>query len=233
MYLMPTVPRNPLPWQILAEADAVPFLLIRHGQTAWNKERRFLGRSNVELDAEGRHQATLVGAALADVPLARVCSSPLARARGTADEICSERNLSPQIVNGLQELDQGNLEGRQGSWAFENHPSFIQAWAKDPTDVRVPGGETMGECQVRCVSALEGILQAQHPGPPVAVVTHRMVLSCLICHALELPLRMWRLIGQRNTAINLLAWREGKLTVHRLNDTDHLGQIERAPPMPA
>jgi len=233
MYLMLTVDRNPLPWQPLAQTGSVPILLIRHGQTAWNKERRFLGRSNVELDAEGRQQAALVAATLADVPLAGVFSSPLARARGTADAICTTRSLSPLIVNGLQELDQGELEGHAGSWAFENHPDFLQAWAQDPTDVRVPGGETMGECQTRCVSALEGILQAQNPGPPVAVVTHRMVLSCLICHALDLPLRMWRLIGQRNTAINLLAWREGQLTVHRLNDTDHLGEVERAPAMPA
>lgn len=222
MYLMVPRTRNSLDWQSIAEAGDVPVLLIRHGQTIWNKERRFLGCSDVELDETGRTQAALAASALADLTFQSIHSSPLSRARVTAETVGAGRGLAIQLVNGLQELNQGELEGRFGADVVAQYPEFIQAWATDPRDVRCPGGETMQECADRSVAALGAILKKAKPGPPVAIFTHRMVLSCLICHALDLPLRMWQKIGQKNTAINLLSWRDGKLTVHRLNDVAHL-----------
>ncbi len=229
---MATRARNSVLWQPLAQAGAVPFLLIRHGQTAWNKERRFLGCTDVPLDEEGHHQAKLAATTLADLPLQAIHTSPLSRASQTAAAICKNRDHKLQFVNGLQELNQGELEGQPGAEVVERYPDFIQAWAIDPTDVRVPGGETMGECATRTISALEGILRRSQPGPPVAIVTHRIVLSCLICHALDIPLKHWRMIGQRNTAINWLSWMDGKIAVHRLNDIEHLGDSETPAVMP-
>jgi broad specificity phosphatase PhoE len=233
MYLMQAPNRNTIPWEALAKAGAIPVLLIRHGQTSWNKERRFLGRSNVPLDAEGERQAILLARALEHIPLAALYSSPLARAWGTAEAISAGRSTSIQAVDGLTELDQGELEGLHGSALPERYPDLMHAWAEDPTHVRLPDGETLDECRVRSVSAVHGILCSHQPGAPVAIVAHRMVIGCLLCDTLALPLRFNTMIGQRNTAINVMSFHDGSLRLHRLNDADHLGGDPPLEPMPA
>jgi len=178
-------------------------------------------------------QAATVAAALSVVPLAAIYTSHLCRASETADTICQHRELRAERVPDLQELDQGELEGLSGASLMETHPDFLEAWQTNPSDTRVPGGETLRECQERSVAATVAILEAHSAGPPVAIVTHRMVLACVICHALGLPLKMWRLVGQRNTALNLLSLQDGQWKVHHLNDTSHLEETQPPPAMPA
>ncbi len=214
--------RNRFDWSSLAEQGTIPVLLIRHGQTLWNKQRRFLGRTDIPLDAEGAQQASRAAHALASIPFAGLYSSPLARAWGTAEAMASNRDTPIQPVPDLTELNQGELEGEHGSVLIERYPTFYAEWKNDPTHARVPGGETLAECHQRATAALHNIMAAHQPGPPVAIVSHRMTIGCLICEALDLPLRYNLMIGQRNTAINLLGYRDGILSLHRLNDADHL-----------
>ncbi len=219
---MQTETRNGTDWLNLVPQGATPLFLVRHGQTAWNKERRFLGRTDVPLDTDGHAQAQAVSAALSAISFDAVYTSHLSRAAATAQAICQRQAVQAQEVPDLQELDQGELEGMSGADLADAHPGFMEAWLRDPAATRVPGGETLQECQDRVLRAVQQIT-AKHTGVgPVAIVTHRMVLSCIICEALGLPLRMWQLIGQRNTAVNLLSVRSGQLRLHRLNDTAHL-----------
>jgi probable phosphoglycerate mutase len=225
--------RNPLYWNSLSEEGAVPILLVRHGQTSWNKERRFLGRSDIPLDQEGQTQAMAVAAAIRHIPLQALYSSPLSRAWGTAEKIAESRELPIQRVQDLQELHQGDLEGHPSHFLAEQYPDFLAAWQKDPTHARCPGGETLDECRVRSIAALRTIMSKHQPGDPVAVVSHRMAIGCIICDVLGLPLRFNTLIGQRNTAINILSWKEGALRLHRLNEASHLDNQPTPPPMSA
>jgi broad specificity phosphatase PhoE len=221
--------RNGLDWNSLSEEGAVPILLVRHGQTSWNKQRRFLGRSDIPLDQEGVLQATAVAAALRPIPLQAMYSSPLSRAWGTAEKINESRSLSIQRVDDLQELHQGDLEGHPSQYLAEQYPDFLTAWQKDPTHARCPGGETLNECKVRSVAAMRLILEQHQTGPPIAIVSHRMAIGCIICDLLGLPLRFNTMIGQRNTAINLLSWKEGTLRLHRLNEASHLDEHPTLP----
>jgi alpha-ribazole phosphatase len=217
--------RNRFDWSSLAEQGTIPVLLIRHGQTSWNKERKFLGRTDIPLDAEGTQQAAHAAESLASTPFAALYSSPLARAWGTATAIAATRGIDIQAVPQLTELNQGELEGKSGSVLPEQYPAFYEEWKKDPTHARVPGGETLAECHIRATSALHTIMAKHQPGPPVAIVSHRMTIGCLICEALDLPLRFNLMIGQRNTAINLLGYRTGVLSLHHLNDAAHLDAL--------
>lgn len=214
--------RNGLDWNSLSEQGAVPILLVRHGQTSWNKQRRFLGRSDIPLDQEGVAQAKAAAAVLRPIPLQALYSSPLSRAWGTAERINKSRNLSIQRVDDLQELHQGDLEGHPGHYLAEQYPDFLAAWQKDPTHARCPGGETLDECRIRSVRAMRTIAEQHEPGMPVGVVSHRMAIGCIICDLLGLPLRFNTMIEQRNTAINLLSWKDGALRLHRLNEASHL-----------
>lgn len=219
---MQTQPRNAFALKAIQDQGALPVFLIRHGQTLWNKERRFLGRSDIPLDEVGREQARKLANALADTPIRRLYSSPLSRAMQTADAIGSELNLAPETVNGLTELNQGELEGMEGRLLADRYPDFHRDWVHDPTHVRIPGGETLAECQERAVESIHGVLRQLEPTDPVAFVSHKVAISGIICDCLGLPPRFNMMVGQSNTAINVLAFKNGRLTLCRLNDAAHL-----------
>ncbi|MCB9777850.1 MAG: histidine phosphatase family protein [Alphaproteobacteria bacterium] len=219
---MTGTPCNAEHWSPILRADVVPVLLVRHGRTAWNHERRFLGRTDIPLDDEGRREAAAVAAHLSTLPLAEVHSSALSRASETADAIALPHGLSPALHDDLVELSQGVLEGQPGHVLPERFPEFLQAWIDDPTDARVPEGESLGECQARSVAGLQRIVARARPGAPVVVVSHQMVISSVLCHVLGEPLREWRALGHRNAAYSVLWARDGRLDVVQQHVTAHL-----------
>lgn len=214
--------RNAFEWEGLLEQGAIPVFLIRHGQTAWNKERRFLGRSDIPLDDDGHAQARLLTDALRAIPLEAVYSSPLSRAWATAMKISEAHGLKTGALPGLTELDQGELEGMKGALLADRYPDFYEAWRADPTHVRVPGGETLAECQTRAVSSILSTLSQRTTPGPIAIVSHKVAISAVVCDTIGLPPRFNMMVGQKNTAINLLSYKNGQLRLHRLNEANHL-----------
>ncbi len=206
-----------LEWEALAQDGYTPLVLVRHGRTAANRERLFVGRMDVPLDQEGLDQAKALGRRLVDLPRQGLYASPLSRAVETARVLGEPVQVPP-----LMELDQGDWEGRRGMEVVAEHPDFFAQWATDPSSLRIPGGETLGECQDRAVAALEALLQAHEPGPPLLVVSHQMVIHTVVLRALGLPLRLLPKLRQGNTAINLFGLRGADWVVRRLNDCDHL-----------
>ena len=219
--MTPAAGRGPLAWQAIADEGRLPVMLVRHGQTAWNIERRFLGRADVPLDADGIAQAERLAAHLAGVPARSIATSPLRRARATADILARGRSLFVEEDPALVELDQGELEGKQAEEVLVPHAAFFDAWRIDPTDVRVPGGETLRECQVRSVAALTAIAERHAPGSPILVVTHQMVIASLVLGALGRPLGGFRDVKLTNTAVTVLAY-DGRFHVECVGACDHL-----------
>jgi len=213
---------NPIEWQRVRDNGEISVLLIRHGQTEWNKQRRFLGRTDIPLDETGRKQAALLAGSIAHVPFSAIYSSPLSRAWGTAEAIATNRPLKPIVAADLTELDQGVLEGRFGSNLKNEFPDFYRQWTEDPTHARIPGGETLAECSRRSIEAFMAIAQDQTPDKPCAIVSHKVAISAIICQASGLPIRANMTVEQRNTAINLLGVKDDKITVYALNNADHL-----------
>jgi 2,3-bisphosphoglycerate-dependent phosphoglycerate mutase len=169
-------------------------VLIRHGRTAWNAERRFLGATDLPLDEVGQREAAGLGARWAGA-FAAVYSSPLLRARQTAAVLAPPE---ARIVHDLRELAHGDLEGLDGATAIARHPEFFAAFRADPTDVRPPGAdETFGALQRRALAAVRGIALA-HPGERVAVVAHQMVIASVLCAVRGAPLSAWRDHGVPN-----------------------------------
>lgn len=172
---------------------------------------------DIPLNETGRQQASSLATRLGGMRRQALYSSHLSRAVETA------RSLGePVTIGDLQELNQGDWEGRPGHEVMAEFPDFFAQWVKDPSTLRVPGGETLAECQQRAVQALEGLLSEHAPGDPVVVVSHQMVIHTVVLNALGLPLRQLRKLKQGNTAVNLLGYREGEWRVCRINDLDHL-----------
>ncbi len=181
-------------------SDALVVALVRHGRTAWNAEGRFLGHTDVPLDAQGSRQAEALAASWRG-EFDAVYSSPLARALGTARALAPEVTLDERLM----ELDQGRLEGLRAEEAMSAFPEFFEAWAKAPETAQVPGGETLSGCRDRAVAALTAIADAHDVGQRVAVVSHQLVIASLRCWVAGKPLAAWRSYRVGNTEMVGLA----------------------------
>lgn len=190
------------PWRHATDAGAVVLALLRHGQTAWNAEQRFLGRTDIPLDETGHAQARRLAAAIPG-PLAAGYSSPLSRALETARAVLPD----PRVIDDLAELHQGELEGLDGPTAFARYPGFFEDWARDPATALVPGGETLVQLQQRAVRAIEDIASQHEPGQVVGVFTHQMVIATVSCAILDEPLANWRRHRVQNAGLTAVAWR--------------------------
>lgn len=205
----------------MAEMGQIPLVICRHGRTRYNAERRFLGKLNVPLDPHGEREAELLGARLRGMPRARLVASPLARAWQTALRIGA-----PEPDNSLQELDQGALEGQQAPEMEARYPEFFTQWALDPTDVRVPEGETMAELRDRAVPAVIALARQHEPGPPLVIVSHQLVMATLVLAAQGRSLKHFRDVSHKNVAISVLGWSaDTGLVLHRFNDTAHVDAL--------
>ena len=185
----------------------VTVALLRHGRTEWNAQRRFLGRTDLGLDSLGLEQAARAGSALQGC-FDQVYSSPLRRALETAAPI----EASPRLHPGLTELDVGALDGLHGHEALERHGEILERWNADPTDVQMPGGESLRQVQRRAEGAIRDIAAA-HAGQRVLVVTHQMVIAALSCLGAGRPLSAWRTYRAENTGLNLLEVVDGRITL--------------------
>ena len=177
-------------------------VLLRHGRTAWNAEKRFLGRTDIGLDEVGHAEAVVLSGAIRG-RFDRVYTSPLSRAAETAAYLAPP---DPVPVDGLQELSQGELEGLVGEVAVARYASFFAEWVRDPETARVPGGETMGECRDRSVAALGEIVEREGPGRVIAVVSHQMVMANLACTFAGRSLADWRDHRVGNTGGIVARW---------------------------
>lgn len=197
------------------------FVLIRHGETDWNKEDRFRGRSDVGLNATGHEQALKVATQYAAVKFAAVYSSPLPRALESAAPLAADHNLQVESNADLLDIDFGTWEGLSRGEAQSKFPDVYDIWTKAPGRVRFPGGESVRQVRNRAENLLKG-LSEDHLGETVALFSHRITCHVMLCFVLGLPNdAMWR-IRQDVACVNEFKEREGKFVVTLLNSTAHL-----------
>ena len=155
-------------------------VLARHGETTWNRERRFQGRLDVELNDTGREQARELARLAAGRGFAALYSSPLVRARETADIVGAELGLEVRVDDRLQESFAGDWQGRLKPELEREQPEAWAAFVAGGPEVRFPGGESLCEQQERVVAALVDI--TQRGDLPALVVCHRGVIRCALAH---------------------------------------------------
>lgn len=196
--------------------------LIRHGQTVWNEEGRLCGSSDVPLSKIGLFQAHKVAERLKDVNISAVYSSPLMRAKQTAQAIASFHQLPVFVENDLREIDYGDWEGVKVSEAMDKFPELERLRRKEPMKFVPPKGEPMEIFAKRVIAAIQKIA-SNHAGKTICVVAHQTVNRFVICWALEMDFRFWSQLRQDPACVNLLQVRENGLwRICLLNDTCHL-----------
>jgi probable phosphoglycerate mutase len=200
-------------------------ILIRHGETAWNAERRLQGHLDIPLNAEGERQAKLLAEALAPESIDLVAASDLQRARQTAQAVATTRSLPVHIAPGLRERCYGGFEGLLYSEIEHRFPVEFAAWQARDIDGVLPSGKNRGESfrdfYTRSTDAILA-LAAAHPGRTLALVAHGGVLECAYRMALGLPLETPRDFKVFNASINRFRIDDGKLVLQSWGEVAHL-----------
>jgi len=197
-------------------------VLVRHGQTEWNRVERFRGRADVPLNETGLAQAEATGRRIAAEwrPLA-IYSSPLSRAVKTADAIAWHFELPVQIHEGLSDIDYGQWQGLTPDEARERWPEVVDGWYTAPHTARIPGGETLDELRARAMGMVNE-LAARHQGQTIILVGHTVINRIILLGVLGLGNNhFWRL-RQDTCAINTFEVEGGVFIIGSLNETYHL-----------
>ena len=208
-------------------------ILVRHGQTEWNRVERFRGRYDVPLNETGLAQAEAAARAIAARwRPAAVYSSPLSRAMATAAAIARTLGVDAQAHPGLIDIDYGAWQGLTLEEVRAGWPAVVEALYSGAPDATIPGGERLPAVGERALSALRA-LAVRHPEQTVVAVSHTTVNRALLICAMGLPWdRFWRL-GQDNGAINVLDLRGDTVTLVQWNDACHLAEAKLGAGVPA
>jgi broad specificity phosphatase PhoE len=200
--------------------------LIRHGQTDSNVNGLFHGATDVPLNSMGRRQASLVARRVGDITaLAALHSSPLQRARHTAEAISRHTRLAPRFHQGLREIDFGEAEGLTLPELHEQYAELMQRFG-DPSDLTVqfPGGESRHGFHRRVRETLDRIA-TRHRGERVVVVAHGGVISSGIAQIIGDDPTDWRRYHVENCSVTHIELASSGPIVHVVSDVVHLEEL--------
>lgn len=195
-------------------------LLIRHAQSTWNAVGRMQGQADPPLDDVGVQQAAQLAERLLDDPPAALYTSPLQRARETAEIIGRKLDISPTADERLKEYDVGDITGLTIEQVAEQYPSLAESW-KRGEQLSIPGEEGREPFRARVVAAFDGIY-TRHPEGTSAVVAHGGTLGTYLSHLLRLSIP-YSPFGFDNGSLTILRVDGVKPRILLLNDTCHLG----------
>ena len=197
---------------------------VRHGETAWSRERRFAGARDVPLAQEGLRQCEAVAAALGGKPVAAVYASPLERARASAEVIAKPHRLEVGIEPDFREMAFGEWEGLTRDDVAARFPEAYERWRTAPHRLVLPGGERLTDVALRVKNAVDELL-GTHAGETVVLVSHAVVLRLIVLRALGLgPERLWT-VDASPAGITEIEYEPGWATIHRMNTLSHLEPV--------
>jgi probable phosphoglycerate mutase len=213
------------------------FLLIRHGETAWNRELRFQGQLDVPLNDMGLLQAQRLKIRMTQALSAwqtqgrvpsRLISSDLLRAQQTAQPVAEVLGQTCVLHAGLREQCFGVFEGLRSPDIRVQYPDAWQRWLAFDADEAVEGAESTRAFHARVMAALQELVD-QYPGEHVVVVTHGGVLDMVWRQAQALSLSGPRVCDIPNAGLNQVAWRDGDMQIHVWADAAHLADLPEQP----
>ena len=204
-------------------------ILVRHGETDWNKAGRFQGQIDIPLNDHGRSQAAAARDFLRDVPIDRAWSSTLSRPTETAEIILEAHSGVPLAqIDGLVEIGHGLWEGKLESEIRDGWSDLLDTWKRAPETVQMPEGETIQDVWARSVTSWQEIAKGLKPEETALVVAHDAVNKTILCDLLGLtPADIWA-VKQGNggvTVVDINPDPSQPAVVTCLNLTSHFGSV--------
>jgi broad specificity phosphatase PhoE len=193
-------------------------ILIRHGATDWNAQKKYCGYKDVPLNADGRKQARMLRIRLSGIPIDVVYTSDLKRAVRTARLALGAAKMIK--VKELREINFGVLEGLSHDQIMKKYPIPYTKWLKDPFKKHsIPQAESMPAFQKRIAKALKKIL-ASNPGKTIAVFCHGGTISVFFTGILKKK-GFWRYVP-KSTSVSIVEYSDNKPRIKLFNCTKHL-----------
>jgi broad specificity phosphatase PhoE len=197
------------------------FLIVRHGQTAWNRDIRFRGTVDLPLSRHGRAQARRVRRCLRGQPIQAVYSSPLTRAIETARPLADALG-QPVIPDGrLISVDYGDWQGHSPREVADLWPDTYALWLRSPDQVTFSSADSLLLVRDRLVGLVQELHKA-YPDQAVALFSHEVVTTVAMLLALNLDFSSYWRIPQATGCINAFSYEAPKWSLLYLNDTCHL-----------
>ncbi|MGF1537670.1 MAG: histidine phosphatase family protein [Elainellaceae cyanobacterium] len=202
-------------------------LLVRHGETDWNRDKRFQGQIDIPLNDTGRQQAAQCADFLKAAQIDRAVSSSLARPKETAEIILKPHVGVPlSTMDTLQEISHGLWEGELEPDINKAYPGLLQQWKDAPETVQMPEGENLQQVWNRAIVAWSQIVAEAKPGEVILVSAHDAVNKALLCYLVGLgPEHFWT-FKQGNGAVSVIDYTsgpDGPPLLQSINITTFLG----------
>jgi broad specificity phosphatase PhoE len=197
-------------------------ILVRHGETSWNRENRIQGQTDVELSDFGRIQADRLALSLKNEKFEAIVSSPLKRALETAKAIARFHPFDISLEKNLQELDHGDFESLTMQELQETHGNFLKAWLENPASFQMPNGESLLQLQERTWKIIDLRLKTSID---TLVVSHGMAIMSILCKIQNINLSQARKMFVNTASKTVVEFKNGQGTITLLNDTSHLKNL--------
>lgn len=195
-------------------------ILIRHGETEWNSQKRMQGHSNSDLSEVGMGQIQALGELMKNVSFDHIYSSDSLRTRQTAEAITQYSGHTLQFDQRIREKNLGVFEGLTSTEAKERHPEIYRLFKTAGANYVIDEGESTQQLLERALEFIEEI-RLRHPQERVVMVTHGGVVRVLMKHALGLSIDAPTRFIIKNTGIFGLIWNENWL-VTQMGGVSHL-----------
>lgn len=207
-------------------------LLVRHGETEWNRVSRFQGGIDVPLNDNGRKQGQQAAEFLKDVSIDFAVSSPMLRPKETAEIILqSHPNVKLELQEALREINHGHWEGKLESEIRQEYPDLLHQWHVTPETVQMPEGENLQQVWDRAVAAWNAMVESVRVSDTELktglVVAHDAINKAILCHILDLGLEAFWCIKQGNGAVSVIDYPHGlekAPILQAMNITSHLSR---------
>jgi len=200
-------------------------IAVRHGETQWNREKRWQGHNDSPLTKKGLDQAKAVANHLAEVQFSSIYSSDLDRACKTAEQIYKISGIKIITDARLRERNLGIFEGLTKPEMKSQFPEAFNKYQNQDPGYAVPKGESIKQCYARSTAFLKEIPE-KHPGETIVVVTHGGVLNAYFRFIIGLPLEAPRRYQLFNASINRFSYTDGHFILNSFGHIDHLNHIE-------
>jgi len=203
-------------------------ILVRHGETEWNRAGRCQGIADIELNENGRKQVGELAESLKDHNISAIYSSDLKRAIETAWAIAEHHGLTINIDPDLREMNQGELEGLSFPKIREDYSHILKNWRESPETLRIPGGESLKELEDRALKVFNKV-HKRHPGQTVVVVSHNLTITTMLCKITGVGLKGFLNFNLQAACKNVIKYSDGVFEVDVINDVSHLTPIDTVP----
>jgi len=196
---------------------ATKLILIRHGLTDCNLEKRYSGFIDVSLNDKGEKQARCLYKRLKEEKIHKIYCSDRKRAIQTAKIIFGRREIKK--IPDLREIHFGIFEGLTHKEIMKKHSEIYKKWLNNPFCIAIPGGEDLSDFRKRIIAAIKKIISLNR-NKTVAIVCHGGPISILITEILKSK-NFWKQIPA-SASLNIVEYKNRKVKIKLLNDTAHL-----------